>query len=142
MASSAYCTADGKVYLFGGPSGYGMGQEFFNNIYVYDVGTNTMTLRATPGVRPAPRQKAGFAYDSANNVFLMYGGVNDSGLGTTPPAFGDTWIYDSAAVGRWLAGKSGRPKQGVLVRPARRRRSCGWRCAPLGVVSSGLSDFA
>lgn len=90
-----YNAKDHKVYLFGGKLGYGPGVIFYNSLYTYDVPTNTWTLLAPPGNRPAPREKAGFAYDSLNNVFLLYGGHNDSGV--VNPPFNDTWVYDPNA---------------------------------------------
>jgi hypothetical protein len=94
MQSMAYNSVDQKVYMFGGRSGYGPGQVFSNDIYTYDVGTNTWTLLNPTGARPSPRQKAAFAFDSTNNVFLLFGGHNDSGLATSPAAMKDTWIYN------------------------------------------------
>ncbi len=93
--SMTYDSANNKVYLFGGRLGYGTGEVFLNDIYSYDVATNTWTLLNPAGAKPAPRQMAGFAYDSTNNVILLFGGYTDSSLSN--PAFSDTWIYDPVA---------------------------------------------
>lgn len=93
MASMTYNPADHKLYLFGGRYGYGAGQTFSNDIFTYDVSTNTWTMLAVAGTKPPARQKTGFAYDSLNNIFLVFGGNNDSGLATPPPPMNDTWVY-------------------------------------------------
>ncbi len=90
LAGVAYSTATQQVYLFGGQSE--TAGTFSNNLYVYNYPTNTWTL-ITPsnGVMPPGRNAHGFAYDSTNNVFLVYGGANGSGI------LNDTWIYDPVA---------------------------------------------
>ncbi len=45
-------------------------------------------INPTGGIKPPARNRHGFAYDSTNNVFLLYGGQNGSGI------LGDTWVYD------------------------------------------------
>ncbi len=88
LPGMAYSSKEQKIYLFGG-----LGPTDYNSdLYVYDVPTNTWTL-VTPagGIKPLGRDRFGFAYDSTNNVFLLYGGQNGSVI------LGDTWIYDPAA---------------------------------------------
>ncbi len=82
-----YDSADHKVYLFGGatPTGYS------NDLFAYSVATNTWTKLNPAGSRPAPRRRMGFAFDSANNVFLLFGGEDATTVYT------DTWIYDPVA---------------------------------------------
>jgi hypothetical protein len=97
MASSAYDSSNGMIYLFGGRLNYGPGETFLNDLYAYDPTANSWTLLKPSGTPPAPRQKAAWAYDSTNNVFLLFGGHNDSGLSSPAPPFSDTWIYDPVA---------------------------------------------
>jgi hypothetical protein len=84
----AYSTREQKVYLFGGQSSAG----YYNDLYVYDYPTNSWA-KITPagGVKPPPRHRHAFAYDSTNNIFLMYGGKDGSGN------LNDTWVYDPSA---------------------------------------------
>jgi hypothetical protein len=95
LAMMAYNSNDQKVYLFGGRYGYGSTAIYYNDIYTYDAGANIWTKLSPSGNRPSGREKAGFAYDSADNIFLLYGGHNDSG--ETNPIFNDTWVYDPVA---------------------------------------------
>jgi hypothetical protein len=91
--SLAYNSHDHRVYLYGG------GQS---SIYTFDVATNTWTKLSTTctgtgcvGSAPPGRRAAGFAYSTADNVFLMAGGVPSLGGST---AFTDTWIFDPATL--------------------------------------------
>lgn len=83
--SMVYNSLNHKIYLFGGDAA-----TFYNDLYTYDVTSNTWTKLSPSGTRPAPRSRAGFAYDTLNNVFLVYGGSNGT-------LFNDVWIYDPAA---------------------------------------------
>jgi len=82
----AYNSSAHKIYLFGGQAGAG----YSNDLYTYDVPSNTWTKLNPTGTLPSPREWMGFAYDSTNNVFLMFSGQNASGV------LNDTWIYDPA----------------------------------------------
>ena len=99
LPSMAYNTSEQRVYLFGGYNG----STYFADLYKYDVPTNTWT-QITPagGVKPPGRYRAMFAYDSTNNIFLLYGGVGAGSDGSVDPsgAFGDTWIFDPTSV-KW-----------------------------------------
>jgi hypothetical protein len=88
LPAVAYNSNTQKVYLFGGKSG----STYNSNLYAYDVPSNSWTL-ITPadGLTPPGRYRTNFAYDSTNNVFLLYGGQNGSGT------LGDTWVYDVTA---------------------------------------------
>jgi hypothetical protein len=87
--SMDYNSANQKVYMFGGQGGSG------NDVYSYDVPTNTWTRHAPSGTLPPPRSEAAFAYDSTNNIFLLYGGQAPGGN-----FLNDTWVYDPVA-DRW-----------------------------------------
>jgi hypothetical protein len=81
-----YNTDDQRVYLFGGvnPAAYS------NDLFAYDGASNTWSKLNPTGPLPAPRARAGFAYDSTNKVFMLYGGLDDS------KTYNDTWIYNPA----------------------------------------------
>ena len=87
FAAMAYDSASDKIYLFGGTTRSG----YTNDLYMYDVPSNTWTKLRPSGTLPSARQFPGLAYDSTNNVFLMVSGSNDAGL------LNDTWIYDPVA---------------------------------------------
>jgi hypothetical protein len=88
--SLVYNTRDQQVYVFGG------GQ---NDVYKFNVATNVWTKLVTTCTgadcvsgKPPARQAGGAAYSTADNVFLIAGGVNGTlGNGT---ALTDTWIFD------------------------------------------------
>lgn len=88
LPAVAYNSSNQKVYLFGGRDG----TTYNSSLYAYDVPSNTWTLiMPANGVTPPGRYRTNFAYDSTNNIFLLYGGQNVSGV------LGDTWVYDVAA---------------------------------------------
>lgn len=85
LPSVAYSSAAQQIYLFGGKDG----SIYYQDIFTYNVPTNTWTkISPVGGVKPPGRLSAGFAYDSTNNVFLLYGGQGASGV------LGDTWIFN------------------------------------------------
>jgi hypothetical protein len=84
LPGMTYSTGDHQIYLFGGQIGAG----YSNDLYSYDAGSNTWTKRNPTGPLPAPRWMCGLAYDSTNNVFMMYGGMDGSKV------YNDTWIYN------------------------------------------------
>ncbi len=88
LAGMDYSTAAGKVYLFGGFNG----TTYSNDIYYYDAAANTWTLiNPAGGIKPPARYRHAFAYDSTNNIFLLYGGQNGSTI------LSDTWVFDPSA---------------------------------------------
>ena len=85
LPAVAYRSRTQKIYLFGGLSGSG----YFNDLYVYDYPTNTWSLVSPAGgLKPSARYRHAFAYDSTNDIFLMYGGQNASGN------LDDTWVFN------------------------------------------------
>jgi hypothetical protein len=87
FGAMAYDSTNNKLYLFGGTLGNG---TYANDLYMYDVPSNTWTKLAPSGTPPSARQYPGFSFDSTDNVFLLFGGQNTSILN-------DTWIYDPTA---------------------------------------------
>jgi Galactose oxidase, central domain len=80
----AYSARAQQVYLFGGATDTG----YNSNLYSYDVPTQTWTLINPVGAAPLGRNYCGFAYDSTNDIFLLYGGRNGGSI------LGDTWAYN------------------------------------------------
>jgi hypothetical protein len=92
--SMAFRTKNSKIYLFGGI----ISSVFQNWVWTYDVPTTTWTQLSPTGTPPSPRCCAGWAYDSTNDIFMLFAG--DAG-GTN---VNDTWIFDpnaSSGQGSW-----------------------------------------
>jgi chitodextrinase len=90
LPGMAYSTVAQQVFLYGGKSS--SGTIFYPDLYYYDVPSNTWSIVSPAnGVKPPARCCMNFAYDSTNNIFLLYGGKNASGV------LNDTWVYDPVA---------------------------------------------
>ncbi len=65
-----------------------------NDLWAYTTSTSTWTQIVPSGTPPSPRGSSGFAYDSINDVFLLFGGrvTEDGGA-----PLNDTWVYNSSA---------------------------------------------
>lgn len=101
-AMHAVDPATGRVLLFGGHTQNAT--LFHDDTVWYDVDANRFTL-LDPPVRPSPRVRSGFAYDSQLGVFVLFGGVQDQ----LSPRHDDLWVFDPRAE-RWSEiGCSGRP---------------------------------
>jgi hypothetical protein len=87
QAAMTWNSDDGRTWLFGGQIGSG----FSNDLFAYNVTTNTWTKIEPKGTKPSPRWRSAIAYDSVNNIFMMYGGQDDTTV------YNDTWIFDPAA---------------------------------------------
>jgi hypothetical protein len=84
----AYSSNAQQIFLYGGF----LASTYFSDLYTYNVSSNVWTkINPVGGVKPPPRYRTNFAYDSTNNVFLLFGGTNASGV------IGDTWVYDPVA---------------------------------------------
>jgi hypothetical protein len=86
-SSSAFRTANGQMYLFGGVAG----ATLYSDVFRFNSGTNTWVKLSPGGSIPTARVKAAFAYDSNSDAFLMYGGSSTYSAQTV---LYDTWIYD------------------------------------------------
>lgn len=74
-----------KVLLFGGSDF----QQAFNDLWEYDPAENTWENLSADN-SPEARQMHGMIYDSARDIFIMFGGRrNDGGA-----AFNETWAFD------------------------------------------------
>jgi hypothetical protein len=90
LPGMTYSSAAQQVFLFGGRNS--AATAYYSDLYYYDVPSNTWTLISPAGgMKPPGRCCTNFAYDSTNNIFLLYGGKNASGV------LGDTWVYDPVA---------------------------------------------
>jgi N-acetylneuraminic acid mutarotase len=76
-----------ELVLFGGFTE----NEYFNDVWVYDIANQEWKSRNFAGELPAPRGAMSFVYDVENNQFIMFGGFSDKGF------YSDTWILDPAA---------------------------------------------
>gem|GEM_PF-5096891 len=88
LPGMAYSSSAQQVFLFGGM----VAGTYYSDLHTYNVSTNTWTkISPVGGVQPPGRYRTNFAYDSTNNIFLLYGGQNASGI------LGDTWVYNPVA---------------------------------------------
>jgi hypothetical protein len=88
LPGMAYDTNNHQMYLFGGRDG----STYYSSLYTYSYSTNTWALISPAGgLTPPGRYRTNFAYDSTNNIFLLYSGQNATTV------FGDTWVYDPVA---------------------------------------------
>jgi hypothetical protein len=82
-----------SLIVFGGSN---CSSGFFNDVWVLsnangETGTPTWNKLAPSGTAPTARESASAAYDSTNNVMMVFGG--DAGTSTN---FGDVWILSNA----------------------------------------------
>jgi hypothetical protein len=71
----SYDAANGVVVLFGGDDG----ATFLNDVWVYDVPSNTWTQVDISGDAPEPRRLHAMVYDPAVAEHIVYGGVRVDG---------------------------------------------------------------
>jgi N-acetylneuraminic acid mutarotase len=81
--SMTYDSVNQKCILFGGQ----IGDYAVNRTWIYDAQLNTWTRRY-PALAPDVRINTGLAFDSLNNVAVLYGGIVIDG-----PQYDDTWTY-------------------------------------------------
>jgi Galactose oxidase, central domain len=91
LASMSFNPDDGKVYLFGGQWG---GVTRYNDVYTYDVPSNTWTNLTISGTKPTGRYEVGWDYDTTNHKFLAFGGYTDDA--TTHSL--EAWAFDPVAL--------------------------------------------
>ncbi len=84
--ASAFDARDGVTVLFGGYNG-GFPTPYSDKTWEYDFVANAWT-EITTSPKPPARQSAGMAYDSVEQVVVLFGGFNDTEFLT------DTWEYD------------------------------------------------
>lgn len=83
-----------KIYLFGGrfrPEGASGSYQLFNDLWSFDVNTDTWTEIQAKGSTPSPRSNSYMVYDANNDQVILFGGnVSTSGLRFIP--LNDTYI--------------------------------------------------
>lgn len=93
-------SAAGVTLLFGGQ---GTNSQF-NDTWTFN---GSVWTQLTPAASPSIRSDASIAYDSVNNIWVMFGGHNEYNF------LPETWIYTAGATNNWQqvsigAGPSGR----------------------------------
>ncbi|HVI09892.1 MAG TPA: kelch repeat-containing protein, partial [Candidatus Binatia bacterium] len=87
LPGAAYDSTTDQVFIYGGKNS--AGTTFYSSLYAYSVPTNTWTpISPSNGAAPPARCCMNFAYDPNDNIFLLYGGKNASGV------LGDTWAFN------------------------------------------------
>ncbi len=90
-SSAAYDPATNSMIVFGGNN---CSKSYFNDVWVLSnangEGSPAWTKLAPSGTPPSVRESAAVAYDSANNVLIVYGGDGNS------VDFGDVWTLSHA----------------------------------------------
>jgi len=81
--SMVYDSVNKKCILFGGQ----IGDYAVDRTWAYDALTNTW-VRRYPAIAPEDRINTGLAFDSVNNITILFGGAT---VGIEP--FDDTWTY-------------------------------------------------
>jgi hypothetical protein len=95
--SMTYDSVSQKCILFGGQ----IGDYAVNRTWVYDAQLNTWS-RQYPDLAPGVRINTGLAFDTVNNIIVLYGGIVIDG-----PQYSDTWIYSyESNVWTYLGGGS------------------------------------
>jgi len=74
--------------LFGGDCN---DPEFVNDTWAFDCSTSEWEDQE-PGHSPAVRANAGLAYDTTNDIIILFGGQG-GGFGGNYYSFDDTWVY-------------------------------------------------
>ncbi|HYE04727.1 MAG TPA: kelch repeat-containing protein [Planctomycetota bacterium] len=91
FSAMTYRDRDGRGYHFGGAGA----TDASNDLHVFDLAANAWSRLEPTGSRPEPRSRTSLAYDSRNDVLLVYGGMRADGT-----MLGDTWIFSPTA-NRW-----------------------------------------
>jgi len=82
-------SANRVMVLFGGEIGLNLATD---DTWIYDILTGQWTRRR-PATSPPARQAHAMAYDSANGVVVLFGGMKPIQGGYT--FYNDTWLYDA-----------------------------------------------
>jgi cysteine-rich repeat protein len=108
----AYDTRHHVTVLFGGVTGFTT-LTAYNDTWTWDGTTWFQHMVVNP---PAPRFNAGFAYDSARGVAVLFGGHD------TSTVFGDTWEWDGTSwTQQMIAGPPARAGHAMAYDPVRRK---------------------
>jgi N-acetylneuraminic acid mutarotase len=128
----AYDPTSGKVILFGGDDG----EDFLDDTWSYDLGTNTWTELKPAGPVPPARRWHSLVYDPLGGRVILFGGEHWDGSSQEYTRLNDTWAYDPAA-NTWTELKPAGP-----VPPARHLHSMVYDPARGKVLLFGGADAA
>ncbi len=92
----AYDSGADRVLLFGGRRRGTMGYQNYDEVWAFDLATNTWELLEATGTKPPARNAAAAGYDPDGNRLLVFGG-NTSSSGLRYQAVDDTWAFDLTA---------------------------------------------
>lgn len=95
VQAMAYDTLNHLVYFFGGGTGSLTcpGETVNNNMWTYDSQSETWTKLTVSGTVPSARFRPAMAYSTADNLFVMTGGVN-CGSDSTFTVLTDTYTFN------------------------------------------------
>ena len=87
-----YDVENDQIVVFGGNGARG----FLNDTWVTDMKSKTW-IRIDTGIAPSPRVNAAMAYDTAHNVVLLFGGLEENFTDLR-----DTWVLEMSNIkGQW-----------------------------------------
>ncbi len=90
---STFDMVNGKMFVFGGNGGHGFLSDTWKFNLVDRTWENVSTLES-----PSPRINPAIAYDSENDVIVIFGG-----MGEDHAIFRDTWVYrDTKNLSEWI----------------------------------------
>ena len=100
--STTLDTTENRMLVFGGRIRMGFGEyQNFNDVWAFDLETDTWSQITTTGEAPSPRSSAVVAFDAARNRLIVMGGNTSTG-GLTLTGVEDTFALD-LATGEWSA---------------------------------------
>ena len=102
-------TVRNRMIVFGGRAGMPGAYTFFNDVWAFDLATETWSEVATAGQAPPARDYGVISYDATRDRVVVFGGDNDP-TGFLNSALDDYWSLDMST-GLWtrLGPNGGQP---------------------------------
>ena len=97
--AAAVDTSRNRMVIFGGRQGTSSPYVFLNDVWAFDLASDSWSQIVTSGVAPAPRDDAVMEYDALNDRMVIFGGDTDF-TGTLNGRQGDLWTLDMQT-GAW-----------------------------------------